>query len=283
MRKLFIYIGIIALLISIGNTNSNAQIINGAYKQNDIYEKKPMPLVSVREADVFWSKTIWRVIDLREKMNISLYYPTYEMSERINLINLLLSGIENGQITPYDAQADDDFKIPMSYAQVKERFGAKATTEQRVNFDTGERENVVVEGEVRPTEVKQYMLKEEWYFDKQTSALHVRIIGICPIREYAREGDTSGQMQYQKLFWVYYPEARPLLATNLTLNPYNDARQISFDDFFIKRTFSSYIVKQSNIYNNRDISAYLTGKDAMLEAQRIEAEIFNYEQDLWEY
>lgn len=283
MRKLIIYLGIVALLISIGNKNSDAQIVNGAYKQNDIVDKKPMPLVSVREADVFWSKKIWRVIDLREKMNIPLYYPTHEMDQRVNLINLLLQGVENGQLTPYDAQADDDFKIPMSYAQVKERFGAKATTEQRVNFDTGERENVVVQGEVRPTEVKQYMIKEEWYFDKQTSALHVRIIGICPIREYAREGDTSGQMQYQKLFWIYYPEARPLLATNLALNPYNESRQVSFDDIFIRRMFSSYIVKESNIYNNRDISAYLTGKDAMMESQRIEEKIFNFEQDLWEY
>ncbi len=283
MRKLIIYLGIIALVLSIGHVKSNAQIVNGAYKQTDIYEKKPMPLVSVRESDVFWSRMIWRVVDLREKMNIPLYYPTFEINQRINLINLLLQGIENGQITPYDAQADDDFKIPMSYAQVKERFGAKATTEQRVNFDTGERENVVVQGEVRPTEIKQYMIKEEWYFDKQTSALHVRIIGICPIREYVREGDTSGQVQRQKLFWVYYPEARPLLATNLTMNPYNDARQISFDDFFIKRTFSSYVVKQSNMYNNRDISAYLSGRDAMMESQRIEEEIFNYEQDLWEY
>jgi len=283
MRKLIIYLGILALVLSLGYTKSEAQIVNGAYKQTDIYEKKPMPLVSVRESDVFWSRMIWRVVDLREKMNIPLYYPTHEMDQRINLINLLLQGIEVGQITPYDAQADDDFKIPMSFAQVKERFGAKATTEQRVNFDTGERENVVVQGEIRPTEIKQYMLKEEWYFDKQTSALHVRIIGICPIREYVREGDTSGQVQRQKLFWVYYPEARPLLATNLTMNPYNEARQVSFDDFFIKRTFSSYIVKQSNMYDNRDISAYLTGRDAMMESQRIEEEIFNYEQDLWEY
>ena len=283
MRRLVIYLGIVALLVSIGNKNTNAQIVNGAYKQNDIYEKKPMPLVSVREADVFWSKKIWRVIDLREKMNIPLYYPTHEMDQRINLINLLLQGIENGQITPYDAQADDDFKIPMSYAQVKERFGAKTTTEQRVNFDTGERENVVVQGQIRPNEIKQYMLKEEWYFDKQTSALHVRIIGICPIREYVREGDTSGQVQLQKLFWVYYPEARPLLATNLALNPYNDSRQNSFDDIFIKRMFSSYVVKESNIYDNRDISAYLTGRNAMLESQKIEEKIFNFEQDLWEY
>jgi gliding motility associated protien GldN len=283
MKKLVIYVGIVAMFITMGHISTSAQIVNGAYKQNDIYEKKPMPLVSVREADVFWAKKIWRIIDLREKMNIPMYYPTREMEGRINLINLLLQGIENGQLTPYDAQADDDFKIPMSFAQVKERFGAKATTQEKINFDTGERETVVVQGEIRPNEIKQYMLKEEWYFDKQTSTLNVRILGICPIREYVREGDASGQVQRQKLFWIYFPEARPLLATNLALNPYNDARQQSFDDLFIKRMFNSYIVKESNMYNNRDISAYLVGKDAMLESKRIEDKIFNYEQDLWEY
>ncbi len=283
MKKLVIYLGIVAMFITMGQGNTQAQIVNGAYKQNDIYEKKPMPLVSVREADVFWAKKIWRIVDLREKMNIPLYYPTREMEGRINLINLLLTGIENGQLTPYDAQADDDFKIPMSFAQVKERFGAKATTQEKINFDTGEREQVVVQGEIRPNEIKQYMLKEEWYFDKQTSALHVRILGICPIREYVREGDASGQVQRQKLFWIYFPEARPILATNLALNPYNDARQQSFDDLFIKRMFNSYIVKESNMYNNRDVSAYLVGREAMLESKRIEDKIFNYEQDLWEY
>ncbi len=127
------------------------------------------------------------------------------------------------------------------------------------------------------------MIKEQWYFDKQTSTLNVRILGICPIREYMREGDTSGQVQRQKVFWIYYPEARPLLATNLVQNPYNEARQQSFDDMFIKRMFNSYIVKESNMYNDRDISSYLIGKDAMLESKRIEDKIFNYEQDLWEY
>lgn len=283
MRKLVIYIGIVSMMMCFAQKRTNAQIVNGAYKQNDIYAKKPMPLVSVREADVFWSKTIWRIIDLREKMNLPLYYPTQEIADRTNLINLLLQGIENGQITPYDAQADDDFKIPMSYAQVKTRFGAQASTQKKINFDTGEEEDVVVSGDIRPNEIKQYMVKEQWYFDKQTSTLNVRILGICPVREYIREGDTSGLVQRQKVFWVYYPEARPLLATNLVQNPYNDARQNSFDDLFIKRMFSSYIVKESNVYNNRDISAYLQGKQAMLESKKIEDEIFNFEQDLWEY
>ena len=283
MKKLVAYLGVFVFMLILAGKQSDAQIVNGAYKRTDIIQKKPMPLPSVREADVFWSKILWRIIDLREKMNLPLYYPTVEIDGRMNLISLLLDGIENGQITPYDASLDDDFKVPMSFEQVKTSFGAVASTQTKKNFDTGEDELVVIQGEIRANDIKQYLIKEEWYFDKQNSTLNVRIIGICPIREFLREGDASGQVQRQKLFWVYYPEARPLLSTNLVLNAYNSAQQVSFDDLFIKRTFNSYIVEEENVYNNRDISAYLSGKDAMLESKRIEDKIFNYEQDLWEY
>lgn len=283
MKQLVAYLGIAAFLMVLNVKPANAQIINGAYKRTDIVQKKPMPLPSVREADVFWSRKVWRIVDLREKMNLPLYYPTTEIDGRVNLIALILKGIENNQITPYDASSDDDFKVPMTFDQVKQRFGAEARTEEKIDFDTGERTQVTVQGEIRPNDIKQYLIKEEWYFDKNNSTLNVRIIGICPIREFVREGDTSGQVQREKLFWIYYPEARPLLSTNLVLNQYNPAQQTSFDDLFIKRNFNSYIVIAENVYNNRDISSYLTGKEAMLESKRIEDVIFNFEQDLWEY
>ena len=283
MKQLIAYLGIAAFLLVLNVKPTNAQIINGAYKRTDIVQKKPMPLPSVREADVFWSRKVWRIVDLREKMNLPLYYPTTEIDGRVNLIALILKGIENNQITPYDASSDDDFKVPMTFDQVKQRFGAEARTEEKIDFDTGERTQVTVQGEIRPNDIKQYLIKEEWYFDKNNSTMNVRIIGICPIREFVREGDTSGQVQREKLFWIYYPEARPLLSTNLVLNQYNPAQQTSFDDVFIKRVFNSYIVIAENVYNNRDISSYLTGKEAMLESKRIEEVIFNYEQDLWEY
>lgn len=283
MKKLVAYLGVIVFFLALSGKHSQAQIVNGAFKRTDIIQKKPMPLPSVREADVFWSQKIWRIIDLREKINIPLFYPTTEIEGRKNLISLLLGGIENGQITPYDASLDDDFKVPMSYEQVKASFGAEATQEEKIDFDTGERTMVTIQGEIRPNDIKQYLIKEEWYFDKGNSTLNVRIVGICPIREFVRPGDSPDQIQRQKLFWIYYPEARPLLSTNLVLNPYNSAQQVSFDDLFIKRTFNSYIVEEENMYNNRGISAYLTGKNAMLESKRIEDKIFNYEQDLWEY
>ena len=58
---------------------------------------------------------------------------------------------------------------------------------------------------------------------------------------------------------------------------------MSFDDLFIKRYFNSYVVKESNTFDNREIFQYLQGREAMLESKRIESKIFDFEQNLWEY
>jgi gliding motility associated protien GldN len=284
MKKILVFIGVMFFLLGAANQESKAQIIDGAYKREDLSKRKPTPLPYVREADVMWSKKVWRIIDLREKMNQALYFPTKEVEGRINLVNLLMAGIKDGKLTAYDAKSDDEFKIPMTYEQVKEAFGATTRTRKVKDPDTGEMVEKVVPGEVRSEQVKQFMLKEEWYFDKSTSTLNVRIIGICPIREYYRDEDVNMEsVQQQQVFWIYYPEARELMAANDIFNSENTARTSSFDDVFLKRIFNSYIVKEANVYNNRNINQYLSGKDAMLESKRIENDIFDYEQNLWEY
>jgi gliding motility associated protien GldN len=284
MRKILLIIGALSLLIGVTKQETKAQIVDGAYQRTDIYSRKPTPLPYVREADVMWRKKVWRIIDLREKMNQTLYFPTKETEGRNNLVNLILAGIKDGKLTAYDAKFDDEFKIPMTFEQVKEAFGATTRTRKVRNVDTGEMEDATVTGEIRPEEVKQFMIKEEWYFDKQTSTINVRVIGICPIQEFYRDEDVNQEdVQRRQVFWIYFPEARDLLAANEVFNPQNTARNLSFDDIILKRKFNSYIVKEENIYNNRAISQYLTSKDAMLESKKIENSIFDYEQNLWEY
>ena len=276
--------GIVALLVVAIKQEAKAQIIDGAYKRTDLKDRKPTSLPFLREADVMWRKKVWRIIDLREKINQPMYFPTKDIDGRFNLVNLFIEGIKNGKLTAYDAKNDDEFKVPMTFEQVKESFGATTRTQMVRDVDTGELKPKVVTGEIRSEEVKQIMVKEEWYFDKQTSTMNVRVIGICPIQEFYREGDVNQEsVQRRQVFWIYYPEARDIMASNEVFNPQNTARNPSFDDIFLKRKFNSYIVKEENIYNNRDISQYLSSKDAMLESKKIENSIFDYEQNLWEY
>lgn len=257
----------------------------GAYDKKITLERKPAPLPGVRESDVLWSKTVWRLIDLREKMNQKFYFPTTEMQGRTNLINLLMKGIKDQTITAFDATDDNnEFVKPVDYNAVVAQFGAGAKTVSRRNFETGQMEEVTVQQEMNTDVTKQLIVKEIWYFDKQKSTLQVRILGICPVKLYYRDEDKAQEtILRKKLFWVFYPEIRKLLAKNEALNEMNGARNFSFDDLFLLRNFDSYIIKEENVYNNRWIQQYASDEFAAKEADRIKNAIFNYEQDLWEY
>lgn len=260
-----------------------AQNITGygkIFKRNNIGERKPIPYPKIREADVIWAKLLWREINLREKINLSFYYPEEQMDGRYSLIDLLLKGIKDNEICAFDTD-DDEFRVPIELDQIEAKFGGGRDTITRRDPLTGEMENVVVDNDINSSEVKCYLIKELWYFDKQTSTMKVRILGLCPVREFTKEG--SDMVFQKKLFWINYGDCRNLLAKHEVYNKINDALRISFDDIFIKRWFSSTIKKESNVYNNRGIASYAEGFDAMLESERIKNEIFNMEQDLWQY
>jgi gliding motility associated protien GldN len=256
------------------------------YKKEHIFNKKPIAYPNVREADIMWSKVVWRMIDLREKINQPLYYPTKMIGDRMNLIDLLLQSIKDGGLQAYSAPLDDpnEFKEPISYDQIMATFDAKDKKIAVLNVTTGLTDTTSIAGEARTDEVLQILVKEMWFFDRKRSVLDVRIIGICPIRVYFEPEDTNKErIQKKKLFWVKYPEARPFLAQKEVFNVFNDSEMRSFDEIFYKRFFSGFIVQESNVYNNRIVEDYTLGVESLQEAERIENMIFQFEHDLWEY
>ena len=85
------------------------------------------------------------------------------------------------------------------------------------------------------------------------------------------------------LFWIYYPEAREVLAKERVVNPFNDAAPMTWSDLIEARFFSSYIYKQSNPLDLRLKDQYGEGTDMLLESDKIKRELFNFEHDLWTY
>lgn len=55
--------------------NPNTNVVDGVYVPDEVPTKQLVPYEYVRQADVVWSKRVWRVIDLRERQNRDLYYP----------------------------------------------------------------------------------------------------------------------------------------------------------------------------------------------------------------
>lgn len=280
MKKIISIFTILFILIAFFSQKAEAQ-------EKWIYEKQigqrtPAPYQAVREADVMWAKKIWRLVDLREKMNHPLYYPTEPQGDWHSLIDVILGEIKSGTVNAYDAVEGDDMTVVITQADIDTKFGATIDTiEVEDPNNPGIYTLEIVKTEASSSEVKQYIIQEVWYFDSKLSSLQVKIVGLCPIRiSYNTDLESY---QKRKLFWIYYPDFRTTFANHESYNRSNDAHRISYDDTFLQRRFSSFILAESNVYDNRDVTEYETGRGALLESEKIKEAIFNMEQDLWEY
>ncbi|WP_374950510.1 gliding motility protein GldN [Mucilaginibacter sp.] len=252
--------------------------MDGYYKKNNILSAKVTPYANLREADVTFAKRVWREIDLREKMN------QYMASPKQRLIDVLLTAIDAGELTAYDPTSTKDdpggdaFSKPMSSAQARSRM-ADSSVVDRFDKDGNKTGSEVRAGEFNPDSVIKFRIKEDWIFDKQRSIFEPRIIGIAPLIKPKAAGM---DLDYQPAFWIYFPEARQVLATKEAVSRNNDATGLSFDDVFAKRLFTSYIVKQSNDKDER-IRDYAQGIDKLYESEKVKKALLDYEFNLWKY
>jgi len=299
MKKI-IAISICFLTISISASAQDVLSVdemNSVYKKEQVLNKNVRQYTHLREADVMWSRKVWREIDLREKINHPFYYPEndgvgFTINDRKSLIDVIYSAIKEGSITAYgNAAMDDEFREPMSQDEIKSIGGAKEELIEVIDWDAvaagadpeDAKTTILETSQFDRNSVKKWRLKEEWFFDKQKSTMDVRILGIAPLQEDRDQVNGRLTGSFSPLFWVYFPEAREVLINAEVFNSVkNDAERRTYDDVFWKRMFNSTITMEANVMNRR-INEYMVGLDALLEAERIKADIFNIEHDLWEY
>jgi gliding motility associated protien GldN len=280
MKKLFLAFLTVTLLCSVG---AFAQIVDeapldGLYEDEVLTNREPIPLPTIRKADVMWSKRVWREIDFRQKFNQKFYFPLETQADWKSFITVVLDALREGELTAYDISNTDELLVPITYREIVGRQTDSLYQVMRRPYPPYDEYDTVIFTEFDPTKVMRLRIKEDWYFDNQRSQMMVRIQALCPVMIKERDG----QEVTEPLFWISYPDSRDVLVQSLIFNEFNSAARLNYDEVFWKRLFDSYIYKESNVYDRR-ISQYATGIDALLEAERIKTQMFQFEEDLWEY
>lgn len=240
-----------------------------------VMEQRVLAYEPIREADIVWQKRIWRVIDTREKMN----QPFMEPNRPFFVI--LKEAAEKGDIKIF---GEDNFKKPLKPEEL-EKMLHRIDTQEVYNPDTYTSELKIVKNDIDFNDIKTYRVKEIWFFDKESSRLNCRILGVAPIK--AEIDENTGLVKYEgPMFWIYYPEARKVLAKERVFNDKNDIAPGTWGDVFDGRFFSSYIFKESNVQDIRLTDIYKGEDDGvklLLESERIKNKLLDFEHDLWVY
>lgn len=252
-----------------------------------IMDRKPLAYEHIREDDAVYRQRVWREIDTREKMNLPFRYAADEDNGNQRFISILIRAIRSREITAFDAN-DDRFTTPITPDAVMKSFSGGLDTVPVYDMNGDISEYQVRAKEVDPDSIYRFRIKEEWVFDKESSRMFVRILGIAPLKRLARSDGTDlepGNPQFAPMFWVYYPDCRAVLSKYEVFNGKNYGARMTWEELFENRMFSSYIIKSTldNPYD-RSLRSYI--KDPilrLLEGENIKEKIFNYEQDLWSY
>jgi len=254
-----------------------------------VRDRQPLAYEHIREDDATYMQRVWREIDVREKLNLPFVYKAEGDYGNQRFIMVLLNSIKNDSIVAFDANVDDRFTTPIPFNKIAEGLIGKPRLEQIPDWSKdpdgskGIMKDTTISEIFNPDMVERFWIKEDVIFDKESSRMITRILGIAPVKTI---NNPDGSFRaVTPIFWVYYPDLRPLLAKHDVYNGKNFGAKMSWEELFESRMFGSRIIK-STLNNSNDwfISGYV--KDpilALLEGENVKEKIFNYEQDLWSY
>lgn len=248
-------------------------------------------VINHKAEDIAWSRVVYRVIDMRDKQNFQLYFPTRATEEYKSLFRLMLDAVVSG-VNVYKRNPRDIKPLFSEMLQGEELSRVFA-------FDELADNNLIQVDpitEQRTLNADQYMryvrnqlkflIQEVIFFDTHTSRLYSKIIAIAPM--YALHPDNMSNSETMAYFrnsvlcWFSFDELRPYLMRQFVIPGGNDSQRLTYDEFFAQNLYASYILGDSNMYSRMLLEFSLSEETLRAEQKRIETELMNFEQDLWE-
>ncbi|MDD3078521.1 MAG: gliding motility protein GldN [Paludibacter sp.] len=266
--------------------------------------------ISHRADDIVWSRIVYRIIDLRDKQNNQLYFPVKSNNRYKSLFRVILEAAVNDTLKAYNKMDFDivpNFNNPIEKDSLKNYFvncdwnPAKNTPilNRIIKKDPLTNQNIINTDyyEDYASKENKYVIQEIVFFNKHYSKMYTKIIAIAPFYVHnetnvslaktvgvSRTGEAVWNFfQNSVTCWFLFDELRPYLAKQYVIPNGNDTQRMTFDDFFAERLYSSYILGDSNMFNRMLLQNYIDPDKIRKEQKRIETEMMNVEQDLWEY
>lgn len=294
-ENLFVLIAII--LFSVIGVQAQANLLNARVPQDigklnefqiESNDVSPLEYGYVDDRDVLWSKTIWEIIDLDERINFPYYYPTDTLNlgpDRRSLFDLVKRDLSKGRIK--EVYKSSYFQEKLTYDEIQERLISIDTTDagyEQFNAFGYVDQEYIERRRITAAEIREFRVKGTWYFNKRLGELRYRLLGFCPVApDVAIKAATEEEEELVELFWIWYPDARESLNQNSVFNSRNSSQPITFDVMLNARRFNSIIYKEENVYEDREVKDYIF-EDALrqlLESERIKSVIRDFEQDMW--
>lgn len=297
-----LFFGIVSLVASVGF----AQNVLNAMSPEELREQRanktkvteagdtistmaePLEYGYIEDKDVIWSKVVWEVIDMNERLNQPFYRASDGLlTESASLYDALVQGVRSGAIEQvYD---DEYFVTKMTYDQIVSRTANKDTQQYYFDLiDEGEEpdEGLIFNFEVNSSDIKMLKTKGMWYIDRRLGEMKYRLLGLCIMGPDAQAlGTQFDDGTFVELFWIWYPDARKVLSNYTVFNPNNSSSSVTYDDLLNARRFSSVLYKAQTMYGITPIEEYIPkdSKGQLEESDRIRTAVLQSEADMWSY
>jgi gliding motility associated protien GldN len=263
-----------------------------------------------RMDDIVWSKVLYRVVDMRDKQNQQLFFPIRPTASYKNFFRVIMDAMLEGNLRAF-GHRDFDIAPDFGYQIPKDSLSAifvdciwnpddnTPLNSSLVFYDeltnSAEYNNFIYEDYIRKQ--NKFLIQEVVFFNKHYSRLYSKIVAIAPLYfnnetnvTIASTGgfNKSGESYWNALIssvtcWVLYDELRPYMAKQYIIPKNNENLRTSFDDFFSSKMYFSYLLGDSNMQNRMLLQSFTSPDRIRREQKRIETEMLNFEQDLWEY
>lgn len=252
-----------------------------------------------RADDIVWSRVVYKIIDMRDKQNYQLYFPTRPNDEYQSLFRLMLNAVTQGvpvyrrnprEIKPmWDEQVTgEDLSLIFAFNEYRE--------DNLIQVDPVTNEATIGDYQYQlyvRNQIK-FLIQEIYFFDKHYSRIYSKVMAIAPL--YALHPDNleaNNSMRYFQnsiLCWFAFDDLRPFMIKQFVIPKKNDTQRLTFDDFFVQNLYGTYLLGDSNMYNRMllDYGTIIADTTQFTnyikqEQNRVQTELLNFEMDMWDY